>query len=121
MNHDSRLWENPNEFRPGRFKEWKGSFFDFVPQGGSDPAKGHHCPGEGITVEIMKASITFLVNEIEFDVPTQGLSYRLDVMSTLPKSGFIMSNIRPKVSGMAPFMIRGIEREIPDSTSWTPD
>jgi fatty-acid peroxygenase len=95
-NHDSRLWENPNEFRPERFKEWKGSLFDFIPQGGGDPAKGHRCPGEGITVEVMKASLDFLVNKIEFEVPDQDLSYSLVKMPTLPESGFVMSNIRRK-------------------------
>jgi fatty-acid peroxygenase len=95
-NHDSRLWENPNEFQPERFKEWKGSLFDFIPQGGGDPAKGHRCPGEGITVEVMKASLDFLVNKIEFEVPDQDLSYSLVKMPTLPESGFVMSNIRRK-------------------------
>jgi fatty-acid peroxygenase len=95
-NHDPRLWENPNEFRPERFKEWKGSLFDFIPQGGGDPAKGHRCPAEGITVEVMKASLDFLVNKIEFEVPDQDLSYSLVKMPTLPESGFVMSNIKRK-------------------------
>jgi fatty-acid peroxygenase len=93
-NHDPRLWENPNEFRPERFKEWKGSLFDFIPQGGGDPAKGHRCPAEGITVEVMKASLDFLVNKIEFEVPDQDLSFSLVKMPTLPESGFVMSNIK---------------------------
>ncbi|GMA63065.1 cytochrome P450 [Alicyclobacillus fastidiosus] len=95
-NHDPRLWDNPNEFQPERFKEWKGSLFDFIPQGGGDPAKGHRCPGEGITVEVMKASVDFLVNRIEFKVPDQDLSYSLAKMPTLPESRFVMSNIRRK-------------------------
>jgi fatty-acid peroxygenase len=95
-NHDSRLWESPNEFRPERFKEWTGSLFDFIPQGGGDPAKGHRCPGEGITVEVMKTSLDFLVNKIEFEIPEQDLSYSLAKMPTLPESGFVMSNIRRK-------------------------
>jgi fatty-acid peroxygenase len=93
-NHDSRIWENPNQFRPERFKEWKGSLFDFIPQGGGDPSKGHRCPGEGITVQIMKASLDFLVNKIEFEVPDQDLSYSLARMPTLPESGFVLSNIQ---------------------------
>lgn len=95
-NHDPRLWENPNEFRPERFKEWKGSLFDFIPQGGGDPAKGHRCPGEGITVEVMKATLDFLVNKINFEVPDQDLSYSMAKMPTLPESGFVMNNIKRK-------------------------
>ncbi len=95
-NHDSRIWENPYEFRPERFKERNINLFDFIPQGGGDPAKSHRCPGEGITVEIMKTSLDFLVNKIEFEVPDQDLSYSLTRIPTLPKSGFVMSNIRRK-------------------------
>jgi fatty-acid peroxygenase len=95
-NHDSRIWNNPNNFDPNRFKDWKGSLFEFIPQGGGDPSKGHRCPGEGITVEVMKATLDFLVNKIEFDIPNQDLNYSLDEMPTLPKSGFVISNIRKK-------------------------
>jgi len=94
--HDQRIWENPNEFQPERFKEWRGGLFDFIPQGGGDSAKGHRCPGEGITVEIMKTSMDFLVNKIVYQVPEQDLSFSLSRMPTLPKSRFIMSNIRQK-------------------------
>lgn len=95
-NHDSQIWEKPNEFYPERFKEWKGSLFDFIPQGGGDPVKTHRCPGEGITMEIMKGSLDFLGNKIEFQVPKQDLSYSLIKIPTLPKSGFIMTNIKRK-------------------------
>jgi fatty-acid peroxygenase len=96
MNHDSKIWSNPNEFKPERFKERKENLFDFIPQGGGDPSKGHRCPGEGITIEIMKASLDFLVNKIEFKVPNQDLSYSLARMPTLPESGFVMSDIKRK-------------------------
>jgi fatty-acid peroxygenase len=94
MNHDSRIWENPNEFRPDRFKGWNSNLFDFIPQGGSDPAVGHRCPGEGIVIETMKISIDFL--KITYDVPAQDLSFSMSRMPTLPKSGFIISNIEQK-------------------------
>jgi fatty-acid peroxygenase len=95
-NHDSRIWNNPDEFDPERFKEWKGSLFDFIPQGGGDPAVTHRCPGEGITVEILKAFLDFLVNKIDYEVPRQNLDYSLSKMPTLPESGFIMNNIKGK-------------------------
>lgn len=96
INHDSKIWKNPNKFLPERFKERKNNLFDFIPQGGDDPSKGHRCPGEGITIEIMKASLDFLVNKIEYDVPNQDLSYSMTRMPTLPESRFIISNIRQK-------------------------
>ncbi|MCY9196157.1 cytochrome P450 [Bacillus atrophaeus] len=95
-NHDARLWEDPNEFRPERFKNRKDQLFDLIPQGGGDPAKGHRCPGEGITIEVMKVTLDFLINHIEYEVPEQDLSYSLVRMPSLPESGFVMSRIRRK-------------------------
>ncbi|AIK48574.1 cytochrome P450 [Bacillus atrophaeus] len=95
-NHDARLWEAPNEFRPERFKDRKDQLFDLIPQGGGDPAKGHRCPGEGITIEVMKVTLDFLINHIEYEVPEQDLSYSLVRMPSLPESGFVMSRIRRK-------------------------
>ena len=96
INHDPREWEEPLEFKPERFKEWDKSLFNFIPQGGGDPAKGHRCPGEGITVEVMKASVDFLVNDIEYAVPAQDLRYSLIRMPSLPESGFIIRNVKEK-------------------------
>jgi len=93
-NHDSRIWHNPNDFQPERFKKWKGSLFDFIPQGGGKPSTGHRCPGEGITVAVIKTSLDFLVNKIEYEVPKQDLSYNLAIIPTLPESGFVMTNIK---------------------------
>ncbi|MCP3029155.1 cytochrome P450 [Halobacillus sp. A5] len=95
-NHDKRLWEQPNRFMPERFEEWKGGLFDLIPQGGGEHYKGHRCPGEWITMEAIKASIRFLTEEIEYDVPSQDLSYSLRRMPSMPKSGFIISNVRLK-------------------------
>lgn len=96
INHDSKIWKNPDKFLPERFKERKNNLFDFIPQGGDEPSKGHRCPGEGITIEIMKVSLDFLVNKIEYDVPDQDLGYSMAKMPTLPESRFIISNIRQK-------------------------
>jgi fatty-acid peroxygenase len=95
-NHDSRLWENPDQFRPERFENWEGSLFDFIPQGGGETEKTHRCPAEGATAQIMEATLHFLVNRIEFKVPSQELNYSLVRMPTLPRDGFIMSNITEK-------------------------
>ncbi|OCA85698.1 cytochrome [Bacillus sp. FJAT-27225] len=94
-NHDYRLWEFPNEFHPERFREWDGNPYSFIPQGGGDPARGHRCPGEGVTVEVMKVAVDFLVNHLQYDVPDgQDLSYSLIRMPSRPASGFIMANVK---------------------------
>ena len=96
INHDSRIWNNPDKFSPDHFRNKENNLFDFIPQGGGDPSKGHRCPGEGITIEIMKGVLDFLVNKIEYDVPNQNLSYNMAEMPTLPESGFIITNIKQK-------------------------
>ena len=92
-NRDPRLWDDPEHFKPDRFLTWNGGLFNFIPQGGGDPARGHRCPGEHITVEIIKATLEFLVNRIQYDVPAQNLEYSLSKMPTLPESGFQINNV----------------------------
>ncbi len=96
INHDSRIWSSPFSFQPERFKDYSGDPFGFIPQGGGDPSTGHRCPGEGITIEIMKVTLDFLVNKIEYMVPEQDLSYDMAKIPTYPKSGFVMNSIKQK-------------------------
>lgn len=92
-NHSPALWENPNTFQPERFKEWKGSPFDFIPQGGGDYDIGHRCAGEWLTVEAMKTSLEFLTKRIDYDVPDQDLTHSMVRMPTIPKSRFIIQHV----------------------------
>jgi fatty-acid peroxygenase len=92
------IWSNPNHFDPDHFKNRKTDYFNFIPQGGGDPSITHRCPGEGITVEVMKTCVNFFVNEIHYEVPVQNLSYPLNEMPTLPKSGMIIQNVKKLAS-----------------------
>ncbi|WP_234998493.1 cytochrome P450 [Salirhabdus sp. Marseille-P4669] len=92
-NHDNRIWEDANHFNPRNFHKRTENKYNFIPQGGGDPSSGHRCPGEGITVEVMKSTLDFFVNQVKYEVPAQDLSYPLNEMPTLPKSGFIISNV----------------------------
>ncbi|MGN1401613.1 MAG: cytochrome P450 [Bacillus sp. (in: firmicutes)] len=92
--HDSRMWDHPDEFRPERFSEWEGNLFDLIPQGGGNAYKGHRCPGETVTMAIMKISFDFLVNKMTYAVPPQNLSISKARIPTHPKSGFIIEHIK---------------------------
>ncbi|WP_210489067.1 cytochrome P450 [Rufibacter aurantiacus] len=92
--HDEQIWENPDEFYPYRFRDWDGSAFNFIPQGGGDHFTGHRCAGEWVTIEAMKVSMVFLSRYMEYEVPTQDLSFSLERMPTYPNSKFIMRNVR---------------------------
>lgn len=96
-NHDKRLWKNPYEFNPERFRHYTDDAFSFMPQGGGDYSKGHRCAGELLTIEVMKASLDFIANHLTYKVPKQNLCYPLSRIPTLPKSRFIMNKVKFKI------------------------
>ncbi len=96
-NHDPKLWKDPDTFNPERFREWEGSLYSFIPQGGNNHDEGHRCAGEWITIETMKVALDFLTRYMEYDVPGQDLDFSLSRMPTYPRSGFIISGVRSRV------------------------
>lgn len=95
-NHDGHIWSEPEHFRPERFVGWRGDPFTLIPQGGGDVATGHRCPGETLTIEMMKTFVRFVTKEISYDVPTQDLGVSLARVPTLPTSRFVIDNVRPR-------------------------
>ncbi|MGG0717967.1 cytochrome P450 [Robertmurraya massiliosenegalensis] len=95
-NHDPDIWANPDLFNPGRFAEWEESPFEFIPQGGGEYLMGHRCAGEWATIEVMKKSLDFLVNRLDYDVPDQDLSYRMTSIPSIPHSKIIIRNIKKR-------------------------
>jgi fatty-acid peroxygenase len=93
-NRDPRHWDAPERFRPERFRDWDGDPFTFVPQGGGDHRDGHRCPGEWITIEQMKAILPILVGEMRYEVPPQDLTISLNRLPALPRSRFVMKQVR---------------------------
>lgn len=96
-NHDGRVWDQPDEFRPERFRHWNGSPFNFIPQGGGDHYQGHRCAGEWITIELMKVALRFLTTAITYDVPEQDLRIKLWRIPTIPRSRFVIRTVRLNV------------------------
>jgi fatty-acid peroxygenase len=96
-NHDKRLWPEPEAFKPERFEGWQGDPNTLVPQGGGTFETGHRCPGEWITIAIMKEAVRLLSCEMSYEVPAQDLTVRLDRMPALPEEGFIIAE--PKAAG----------------------
>lgn len=93
--HDPRLWERPDEFRPERFRNWTGDAYALVPQGGGEHASTHRCPGEWITIALVQQAARLLATAIRYDVPEQDLRVSLRTMPALPASGFVVRNVRP--------------------------
>jgi len=59
---DPRHWDAPDDFLPERFAGVWPDPFAFVPQGGGDPATGHRCPGEPLTVAILDETAAVLAD-----------------------------------------------------------
>jgi fatty-acid peroxygenase len=94
IDHDERQWATPDTFRPERFRDWNGSPFNFIPQGGGYHATDHRCAGEWLTIEAMKTAAFLLSAAMTYEVPEQDLRIDLTRMPTAPKSGFIIRRVR---------------------------
>jgi fatty-acid peroxygenase len=95
-NHDPEIWENPDLFSPARFADWEGSPFSFIPQGGGDYLMGHRCAGEWVTLEVMKVSLDFLANRMDYEVPDQDLSYSMVSIPSIPHSKVVLKSVKRK-------------------------
>lgn len=92
-NHDVRAWEAPDQFRPDRFRS-SPQPFAFVPQGGGDYHTNHRCPGEGISIQLLKLAVNFLVRRLRYQVPEQDLSIQYSRLPALPVSRFVISHVK---------------------------
>jgi fatty-acid peroxygenase len=86
--HDPDQWRDPHTFVPDRFADGDPDPFSYVPQGGGDPAEGHRCPGEPLTVRLLAETVGVfaeldlrLVSEPAYD-PTR--------MPTRPHRGLVV-------------------------------
>ncbi|MGH2946921.1 MAG: cytochrome P450 [Solirubrobacteraceae bacterium] len=93
-NRDARHWDDPDQFRPERFRDWQGDPFTLIPQGGGDHRTGHRCRGEWVTIALTKATVEFLTSSIAYDVPAQDLRVRLSRIPAIPQSGFVIRHVR---------------------------
>ena len=93
-NHDDRTFTDPETFNPDRFRQWDRSAYNFIPQGGGDHYLDHRCPGEWITIELMKAAVKFLAEEVKYEVPQQDLRIDFQKLPGLPVDRFVIGNAR---------------------------
>lgn len=84
-NHDPRLWEAPETFRPERFLNQEPGAFALVAQGAGAHATDHRCPGEWMTLALLRRLVPLLA-ATNYRLPPQDLTIPRDRFPTLPKS-----------------------------------
>jgi len=77
-------WVKPEIFMPERFQGWQQTPFNFIPQGGGSYDFGHRCAGGFITIAMMRQTLDFLVNHLEFDFPEQDFSFEFNDIPAVP-------------------------------------
>lgn len=112
LHHDA-TFEDAKAFRPERFAMRPPGEFDMIPQGAGEHRVHHRCPGEWITVALMKVAAELLTRSMTYDVPAQDLTVDLRQMPALPRSRLTVSNVRPAI-GVAEADDTHVTRRWPD-------
>ncbi|MDH2414602.1 cytochrome P450 [Nocardioides sp. CER19] len=86
---DPQQWRAPGEFLPERFQDLDPDPYAFVPQGGGDPATGHRCPGEPLTVRLL-ADTVGVVADLDLQVVSRP-AYDPTRMPSCPDRGLVVS------------------------------
>ncbi|GHG26185.1 cytochrome P450 [Paracoccus aerius] len=100
--HDPRLFPAPQDFDPQRPLSWRDFGSDFVPQGAGSPHDGHRCPGERLTVAVIRHAARMLVERMDYSVPPQDLTVSLSHVPALPASGMVLAAVRPRATRPGP-------------------
>jgi fatty-acid peroxygenase len=92
-NHDERIWDSPHAFRPERFVDSNTGLFQLIPQGGGDHDKTHRCPGEYLTIALMKQALNVMLKDIRYELPNQNLTIDRSRLPAIPVSRLVIQDV----------------------------
>jgi fatty-acid peroxygenase len=92
--HHHQMFPRPDEFDPHRPNSWMDQGFGLIAQGAGQVHRTHRCPGERLTVALMRRAIGLLTEEMTYTVPDQDLTLPASRIPARPASGFLMADIR---------------------------
>ena len=98
-NHHEASWTNAGQFRPERFIGWSGDAFAYIAQGAGRFEDNHRCPGEWLTIAVLKETVRQFAGSISYRIPVQDLSIDLAEMPAIPKSGFMITDVKVASDG----------------------
>jgi fatty-acid peroxygenase len=93
---DPQVWPDPEQFVPDRFVDAEPDPFSYVPQGGGDPATGHRCPGEPLTVRLLAETVGVLAG-LDLEVVSRP-GFDPTRMPTRPDRGLVV-RVGPRAVG----------------------
>lgn len=89
-NHDARLWKEPSAFNPDRFIDRPPTPFDFIPQGGGQAQTGHRCPGEGVAMAAIDATLDFLLTQAHCTAAPHDERIDMRRLPALPRAAMLV-------------------------------
>lgn len=94
QHHDPELWPGPYDFAPARFLGREPDPDTLIPQGGADRATGHRCPGEDVTIALIR-TLALRLARLDYRLPRQSLAISLRRVPARPADGVVLTDVRP--------------------------
>lgn len=93
--HDPDSFPSPSDFDPDRNLSWRDGSYGFIPHGAGNVQETHRCPGEQVTVEILKVATAFLAREVDWRLRPTGSLPRARFPG-LPRKGVVLDDVWPR-------------------------
>ena len=91
--NDPDTWVDAATFDPERFRSDAADRVDFIPQGGGGVDTGHRCPGEGITMALLRTVVPSLAR-LDWSIHPADRVYSMRRVPARPDGGVRLLDVR---------------------------